>query len=154
VRHAEREHRQVGRLEALRVQDRSGAEQFLNVRATRVEVTEQFRIPTVDPGCGGKQPMLDGAAVEGVQEQLEPSAPCFDPRIEIGGVARAELRHLEREERRPIGIELSRADPDDRHLQVLRKNGVEFGDPACPRVQVVASDAIDHQASDSGLRPR
>ena len=147
VRHAEREHRQVGLLEPLRVQDacpgrtapgRPGATGCKLTRTARRCRSRPAR-PPASSRCS------IGGPVEGVQEQLELPLVRLAQASSVGRVRGGELRHLERQQRHPVVAELDGADSDDRHLEVLGKNRVELGDPACPRVQVVPGDTVNHQ---------
>ena len=88
VRHAEGEHRQLGPLEALRVEDRARAEQLLDVRAQRLQLREELAVAAVDPRRRGDQPLLDLGAVERVQKQLELARPRTGPQVEIRRIGR------------------------------------------------------------------
>ena len=144
VRHSESEHRDVGPLEPLGAQDRARAEHLLDIRASTTEVQVQLAVADADASGGRQQALFDWRAVKGVHEQLELPRMRLAPHVQIRCVRLGELRHLQRQERPPVAAEFDRTDADDRHLEMPRQNGVELGDAAGPRVQMVSADAIDH----------
>ena len=108
------------------------------------ELREELAVAAVDPGGRGHQPLLDLGAVEGVQEELELTGMRAGPEVQVGRVGRAELRQLERQQRPSMAAELHGPDADDRDVEMLGEDRVEFGDAARPRVQVIAGDTVDH----------
>jgi hypothetical protein len=79
-----------------------------------------------------------------MEKELELAAMGRAPHIEIRGVGFRELGQLHRQQRPAIAAKLDRSDADHGYIEIFRQNGVELGDATGPRIEVIASDAIDH----------
>src|SRR5471032_2893997 len=78
-----------------------------------------------------------------MQEELELSHVTVNPRIECERVFRRELRHLQRQQRPRVAVEIGGADADNWQLEAAPEDRVELRDPARHRIQVIPGDTIE-----------
>ena len=148
--HSEGEDREFGPLETLWVEQGAGTEQLDGVGPNRGDHAGKLTVSAVYAGGIGDQPLLGWRPVERVKEELEPARMRCNPSVEAAGVVGRELRHLQREERPLVPIEVLGTNTYNGQREVPAEERVELGDPARPRVQMVSSDTVDHQASGRG----
>ena len=143
MRHAEGEHRKLGPVEALRIEQRSRAEQLDDIGACRLQLLGQLAVSAADPGRCRQHPLLQRRVVERVQEELEPAAVEINPGIQGTRMFRREFGHLQRQERALVTVQVQCADPHDGHVETPGQDRVELRDAARPWIQVIPGDTVD-----------